>query len=122
MTSMTLYWLIMLDNILYALHGVGVVAFCALVGAVSGYIALLGEDYEENEKHQTWCARIVRWSAALLAGATLLVTFTPSTKQLAAIILVPRVLASPQVTNDLPELYNLAKQWARETLTKAEKQ
>ena len=122
MTSMTLYWLIMLDNILNTINGIGCVAFCALVGAVSGYIALLGEDYEENEKHQAWCARIVRWSASILAGVALLVTFTPSTKQLAAIILVPRVLASPQVANDLPELYNLAKLWARDALPTAEKQ
>lgn len=102
MTTMQMYWLVMLDSIIKGAIGLLVMS---LVGAAFSIMA--------------WCDRDVRgrvplYFLAIAIFMALVATFTPSTKQMAAILVVPKIVNSEKVQKAGDQLYDLATEWMEE--------
>jgi len=107
-TAMQMYWIVMLDNIID-----GVVAVMVIAGACS--LALtLAVVIEELPK---WFP--IPFICVFIASI-LLRMFTPSTKQMAAILIVPRVVSNEKVQTVGNKLYDLAVEWMDELKPKKE--
>ena len=61
--------------------------------------------------------RAIKCSVIALVISTLGAILTPSTKQMAAIIVVPKIVNSTAVQKDIPELYSLGVEWLKDKLT-----
>jgi len=108
-TTMQMYWLVILDNV------VGVSIWLAVLSFAFFMFAGVGAAVGELPK---WPA-LVSVCVGLLALVTL--TFVPSTKQMAAIIVVPKLANSEKVQTVGNQLYDLAVEWMEELRPKKEK-
>jgi len=105
MNPSTMYWLMMLDNIRNTFE-------CLLVLSIISTGILIAIGCCEEIKSLFKYAKI---SAIAACIGVLGITFLPNTKQMAAIIIVPKVVNSEFANETLPaeakELYSLAKTW-----------
>ena len=101
-TTTQMYWIVILDNI--------IVATVILMGIfLIGSIAAFG--YASTERNHWWLPILA--SIALLT--TLVIgAFIPSTKQMAAILVVPKIANSEKVQTVGNRLYELAVEWMDE--------
>lgn len=120
-TGVQMYWLTRLDGIHDLLCGIMVASCVAwgILSVIAGVATFVSDTKEERQKAAF--ARRVWLGAALIALLSGLIhVFTPTTKELAAIIVVPRIANSQLVTEKIPqelsELYTLAKQYMVATL------
>lgn len=108
-TTTQMYWLVILDNIAL------VSAVLAVVGGVSFLFTAVGAAVDE----------LPRWTTILSACVSLValtsLVFVPSTKQMAAIIVVPKLANSEKVQTVGNQLYDLAVEWMEELRPKKEK-
>jgi len=114
-TPTMLYWILMLDNIRTVL---GVCMGLSVFFIVVSFVILVNVDTRKSNI----CGVI-----SLIVSALLLITFisgrafTPSTKQMATIIVAPKLINSNFVQKDLPkeakELYGMAKSYLKEQVT-----
>ncbi len=101
-TTMQMYWLVMLDKFtntgwfLLILFGV----------ATLFMIGMLTDDLVKK-----WCPIT---TAALSFAGLVIVTFTPSTKQIAAIMIVPKIVNNEKVQTIGNKFYDLAIEWMNE--------
>lgn len=107
-TTMQMYWLVILDNVVGVSIGLAILSFAVFV------FAGIGATVEDLSK---WPA-IVSVCVGLLALVTLM--FVPSTKQMAAIIVVPKIANSEKVQTVGNQLYDLAVEWMEELRPKKE--
>jgi multisubunit Na+/H+ antiporter MnhG subunit len=112
MNMMTMYMLTRLD-VLNFFFGITcfLSAFCTIGCLIFAYM----EDVF-NELH-----RAIKYSVIALIISTCGAILTPSTKQMAAIIVVPTIVNSTAVQKDVPELYNLGVEWLKDKLIKDDK-
>jgi hypothetical protein len=123
MTSMQMYWLVMLDNIRNCCTGLVVasIAIMLVIGIIAAVMA--SNVFCESDRQRVAAARPRLWSAAkkvipffvvFLAGTV----FVPSTKQAAVIIVVPKVCnaveSSPELMAIPGKLGTLAGEWLEE--------
>lgn len=111
MTSMQMYWIVILDSVVVA-SAVLTTVFGLLAAAVMSYVA------ETRDYKATPLFGIVGVMALLMA---LIWTFTPSTKRMAAIIVVPKIVNNEKVQNVGNKLYDLAVEWMDELKPKKER-
>lgn len=104
MTSMQMYWIVILDSVVAA-SAVLTVVFGLLTAVVTSYVV------DTRDYRAVPLFGIVGVMALLMA---LFWTFTPSTKQMAAIIVVPKIVNSEKVQNVGNKLYDLAVEWMDE--------
>lgn len=101
-TPCQMYWLVTLDSII-AMS----VTLAIILALTTSLIVCVALD----------CGKGL-WGAALTAfmaiACALVATFTPSTKQMAAIIFVPRIANSEKVQTAGNKLYDLAVEWMDE--------
>lgn len=121
MTTWQMYWLVKLDDISTACCIIGVTGSLA---AVIGLIAIAvngvkGEGEAERgfeDRVPGALAKIIRRFAPVAFALLLTATLLPDTKQLAAIILVPKLVNSEVVQRDIPQVYDLAVEWMKAKL------
>jgi hypothetical protein len=121
MTGWDVYWIMRLDG----LHSGFCAASTLLTLAFLGLLFLRGMSREDGDKETAECAgrwmRPAFWSAVAFAALAL---FTPTTKEAAAIYILPRIVNSEIISKDLPtdaaELYKLAVAAVKEKLAPAE--
>lgn len=126
-TTTQMYWLTRLDNVHDLLCGI-LVATCIALGILSvlAGIATVVADSEDDQRKAAFARKLRRniVLAALVAGT--IKVFIPTTKELAAIIVVPKIANSTLVTEKIPqelsELYTLAKQYMIESLKEKKKE
>jgi len=98
-TAMQMYWIVILDNIID-----GVVAVMVIAGACSLALTIA-----------TVMDELPEWfpipPICVFFASILLLMFTPSTKQMAAILIVPRVVNNEKVQTVGNKLYDLAVEW-----------
>jgi len=106
-TTSQMYWLIMLDNI---------VKFEVLIAAASflTILAFIGSSCNVRDFSKRPRVIAVPLFAVLLVVSMLLFTFTPTTKQMAAILIVPKIINSEKVQTVGNRLYDLAVEWMDE--------
>ena len=98
-TTMQMYWLVILDNIVSATAATLVVS--ALAALLMGVAASLGE-------MPKWPAKAAFWTCV---ASLLVLAFTPSPKQMAAIVIVPKIVNNERVQVAGDKLYDLAIEW-----------
>ena len=97
-TPTQMYWLVTLDSIKELM-----VALCA-ISAIAIISAIICWVENDSKKAQRFAVA----SVAVLTIALMGVVFIPSTKQMAAIIVVPRIANSEKVASVGNRLYDLA--------------
>jgi len=101
-TTAQMYWLVTLDAIVHASFVLAVISVLASVAAIG-----IACDVER-----------FFWLPALTIGMFFLsvaaATFVPTTKQAAAIIIVPKIVNNEKVQMVGNQLYDLAVDWMRE--------
>ena len=104
-TTMQMYWLVMLDNLTGGL--VVILAMCGLFSIFGGLT--LGM----IEKEELFLP-IMKKLLVVAAVSLLCLTFIPSTKQMAAILIVPKIANNEKVQTIGNKVYDLAVEWMEE--------
>ncbi len=117
-TSGQMYWITRLDNIhdaaIAILVAVGVAIFAC---AISGF--LLAASFDDDDKALS--LRLFRMAKLLFFASIAAISamaFVPTTKEMAAIIVVPRIANSEKVGELCGQLYDLATAWMAELAPK----
>ena len=135
-TPTQMYWLVKLDDVRHFFDGMFtlpcVVAFFGLVGALmctlmymfagnGSYDLFSGKSSEQFEGIRslllTWRKRLLTTAFACLGAAMALsglYHLTPTTKQMAAVLVVPKIANSEKVQVAGNKLYDLAVEWMDE--------
>ena len=96
-TPMQMYWLLKLDDIIAISLVIFVLTFVGFVICLVGAISHKGEKYFECEYNKFKTGRNILFWFVLFFGS--IVTFVPSTKQMAAIYVVPAIANNEKVQN-----------------------
>lgn len=105
---MQLYWITRLDGINNLILGVGIILVVLFLVACSA----LGEAHKNETSRQVAdCATLLLIGMVITA---ITYTFTPTTKEMAAIMVVPRIANSEKVQEVGGKLYDLAVEWMDE--------
>ncbi len=101
-TTMQMYWLVALDSLVITTYILSiilaVIAFTSVAVVLDGAAPL----------------RVPVILSAVMAFFLMVATFTPSTKQMAAIIVVPKIANGEKVQTVGNKLYDLAVEWMDE--------
>lgn len=113
MTAWQMYWIVKLDDIINIFEGGMVMSILVAVALGLGESLHWVEDDEAPGKRfkrgMIWC--LVVFATSLVVGSAI-----PSTKQLAVIVVAPKLVNSEVVQKDIPELYELALDWTKKQL------
>ena len=136
-TPSQIYWLSKLDDVKYLFDGGTLdgmsfaICFISFIAAMFVTIGLIvgGNGMNESEKANVTRLRNISWKVVIASFAVQLAcgivsTFVPSTKQMAAIVVIPRIANSETVSElgDLgKDLIVLAKEWVEEMKPSAKK-
>ena len=102
-TTTQMYWLVTMDGIVYA---------CALIAAILALVAfLLILRTLDDDDIPKWTPPVVALAALAFA---LVAVFVPTTRQMAAILVVPKIANSEKVQTAGNKLYDLAVEWMDE--------
>lgn len=116
------YFLLMLDNIHKLFAGLVLFSIFGIFISLMCWGMPLSEDMEKSSNITKKC---LRWAIATFVISVLGAVFIPDTKQMAAIIVVPKLVNSDFVQKDLPEetkeVYGLFKQWLRAEIKEPKK-
>ena len=125
-TTAQMYWLTKLDDIRQALGSIiwVPIAWIAIVAVVSfcAFAAYADMDSVRSVvigriKKASWtCVLMVLW----IVATQIAVALVPSTAQMAAIVVVPRIVNNEQVQTVGNRLYDLATEWLDELRPKKE--
>ena len=112
MTSWQIYWLLMLDNIgILAL----IIGFFGTIGSIPLAIAVL-EEYFESSKISLLVLLVPILTVSIFMGGF----FIPSTKQMAVILVAPKIINNEQVQKLPQQVLDLANDWMNELKPKEE--
>ena len=109
-TTAQMYWLTRLDTIndvcfIAILICVIVFSFVSFVGFMIAY-SMCRED-----KFIAWLKRSLKFVLFILAFCSIVCSFVPTTKEMAAIIILPKIANSEKVQQAGNKLYDLAVEW-----------
>lgn len=118
-TPSLIYWITMLDSII----AVSVIASILLFVALIVYCFLyIGFRYIEDEEEKASClSKQIKHILSVLAISTVTSVFVPSSKEVAAMIVIPRVANSESVKDIGDGIVTLAKDWIEELKPSAKK-
>lgn len=107
-TTIQMYWLVMLDNIRNCL--LATLMICGFLGG----LGMLAIDEIIMMINREKLILIVKKILVLLVSFILLLIFMPTTKQMAAMLVVPRIANSEKVHTIGNKVYDLAVEWMEE--------
>ena len=110
-TPWTIYWITRLDSVNVVL---GLFVGLALILTVLSVGFLLSSIDADDENGIRWAKRGIFGFSALLLGLGAVTVLTPSTKQMAAILVIPAIVNNEGVQEVGGELVDLAREWMRE--------
>ena len=96
-TPMQMYWLLKLDDIISISLAMFVLTLLGFVICFTGAIMYKGDEYYEDEYKKFKVGRNILFWFVLFFGS--IVMFVPSTKQMAAIYVVPTLVNNERVQN-----------------------
>lgn len=120
-TPIQMYWLVKLDDMRGVINGImwlpisvaiiiGILAIAALLASIDDPMEKKKELLDGVWKSGIWCASLI----VVAVVVHIAVAFVPSTKQMAAIIVVPKIANSEKVQTVGNQLYDLAVEWMNE--------
>lgn len=104
-TTMQMYWLVMLDNLIGNL--IAILVMCVL-------FFILGCPMFGMMGKGDLAFTIMKKLLVVVAVNILLLTFIPSTKSMAAILIVPKIANNEKVQTIGNKVYDLAVEWMNE--------
>ena len=104
-TTMQMYWLVMLDKITSG--------FCAIL-VICCLFFVLGFPMFGTIGKEDLFSPVAKKVIVIAAVSLLGLVFTPSTKQMAAIMIVPKIANSEKVQTIGNKVYDLAVEWMEE--------
>lgn len=116
-TPSTIYWLTRLDAMKDLT--VSLLLISLLLGA-TGLVGFVASTVSEGELTNLFGRRFCRTVLAMFIAALLGMTFLPTTKEMAAIIVVPRIANSENIQQLGDGIVNLAQEWMKELAPKKE--
>lgn len=96
-TPMQMYWLLKLDDIIGISLAIFVLTLLGFVICFTGTVMCKGNEYYEDEYKKFKTGRNILFWFVLFFGS--IVMFVPSTKQMAAIYVVPAIVNNERVQN-----------------------
>lgn len=109
-TPIGMYWLVKLDDICF-LHGILFVM--SIIWTLIHGVRWI--DWSIEKEHNTTTApKMCAWGVAVAILVATVATFIPSTKQMAAILIVPKIANSEKVQTIGNKVYDLAVEWMEE--------
>jgi hypothetical protein len=125
-TTAQMYWLTKLDDIRHVLGSiiwvpiawiaiVAIVSFCAFM-AITDIDSTRPRVIEKIKKASWTCVPMVFW----IVATQIAVALVPSTAQMAAIVVVPRIVNNEKVQTVGNKIYDLAVEWLDELRPKKE--
>jgi len=133
-TPFCMYFIVKLDSIVYCLHSCYISFYLLSVICIVGIIIFLvrkDECSKLEEKKQKeeidWCNnkisrcyKCLKTFFILAIAVEILYSFIPTTKEMAAIYIIPKVANSQFVNetfpNELKEIYGMSKDWMKDYL------
>ena len=106
MNMMTMYLLTRLDGLCVFF---GVAYTISFISTFASFVFCNDDDLAEFAPRK-------KYSVIALAISVCGAILTPPTKQMAAIIVVPKIVNSTAVQKDVPELYSLGVEWLKDKL------
>ena len=113
-SAMQMYWLLMLDNIRDLF--VVIIIILMLIAVVFLGLSDLGDSLNPQQRKK-WAILFI----FAILFCSIAVTFIPATKQMAAIIVVPKIINNEKVQQMPEELLNLGMDWLGDLKSKKEK-
>lgn len=107
-TSLSLYLITRLDGIKILLTVASAMSVAASLVLLVGIADVMGSDLQLRN------LKPVIWGGIVSVILVVAIVLTPTTKEAAAIYLVPKVANSQEVKQTCGELYNLAVDWLHE--------
>ena len=102
----TLYWILQLDSIKAA-----VVALAITTSLATLFLGVIGLDSSERERARGETMHRFAIRLAIVAvPLTLLTAFLPSSRTMAAVVLIPAIANNETIQREASDLYRLAKQ------------
>ena len=119
-TSTQLYWLTRLDNICNTSAALVAISAAVLILATVPYVIIKADDYSDENAICPVLLSLIKKFLVVLVLSLSTVIFTPSTKDMAAILVIPQIANSEKVQAVGGKLYDLAVEWMDELKPKHE--
>ena len=117
-TQSQMYWLTRLDGIHECMIPFDFIAIFSAIGFVLSMIGyIFARDNKENELAQNLkkSRRVCSWMFLVSFLISVITTiFVPTTKEMAAILVVPRIVNSEKIQTAGNKIYDLAVEWMEE--------
>lgn len=134
-TPFQMYWILMLDNfrgaagILMVVNILLVISLIAILTPfwISNSFGFIMEEENKSKQENQYknlkknIKKYIITTLSIVILSTGVLTFVPSTKQMACIVVVPMLANSTVVQKDIPELYDLAKNYMKNKLIESNK-
>ena len=118
LSALTVYFIVMLDNIKHLIDGVCLLSTIMFVGTGFVYFISFGELHKEIRR---MLAKVCKISLFVLIPFAIISTILPNSKQAAAIIVIPQLTTKENIntiSGEAKEVYGLFKEWVKEKATK----
>lgn len=113
-TPSTIYWLTRLDNLGAATLSLALV--CAIVGTIAIFLNMVSWESEDDDKGFGTGIKMLVFAVAMLVATV----FIPTTKEAAAMLVIPKIANSESVQQLGDGIVDLANQWLKELAPKKE--
>lgn len=122
-TTSQMYWMTRLDGIRDCMIVFILLTVFSAIGVVISYaitFCAVGTGERDVFNMSLKIRKICGWIFSVcLSVAILVTTFVPTTKEMAAIYIVPKIVNSEKIQNVGNQVYELAVQWMEELKTKS---
>jgi hypothetical protein len=112
----TMYWITRLDKVSAVLSGLAIAL--GIIGGISSIVFCVAYSMSATDADAKVTARIFRWishiSMPLFLVFLLGWALTPTTKEYAAIKLIPAIVNNGKVQDEAREVYELVKDWLKD--------
>lgn len=116
-TPAMMYWLTRLDGLNVAFAVATFLGTFAVIVTAIGFFATSNSEYDNERKDHNTIKSVLKWLVPTWLICLLGLLFTPTTKEIAMIYVVPHITESQIIKKDIPELYDLGvnalKDWLK---------
>ena len=118
MSHWLVYWVLMLDNIQIAF---GLILFFSIIGFIISLVTfgiLISDAYDEEDEKpfRSLRRKIIKPLSIIIVLSSFILIFMPSTEQLAAIYLIPKIVSNQSIKQLPPKLSKLALEYVNKEL------
>jgi hypothetical protein len=121
-TAWNLYWITRLDNIQVFLWTTAIISIVFFFGGFFSWMVCHDNAINVTADERKKVEKFIAWMFVIALTLSSLRVLCPSTKEMAFIIVTPKVWNSDFVQNEVPketkELYQMAKSWLAEEIAK----